>query len=91
MDHYYLPKDLIDDIENLTGGDYGLFSDKEIPIQDIYKNALIDAKDLLFTYQGIIYKILNNTDKYNIDTTTQKLLNELLNYRLYPKSQELDN
>lgn len=76
-----IPKDLLEAIEERTGGNYynDYLENKEL--RDIYEEASIDLLDLVITLKRNIYEILKKPNKYKINEETKKLLEELLEYR----------
>lgn len=78
--HYYIPKDLLEDAEQQTGGNYyGDYLDNK-DLKEIYENATLDLLDLVITLKININDILKNPNKYKIDKATKDLLNELMEY-----------
>lgn len=79
---YYLPKDLLEDVEYATGGEYDYFDSKN-DVCDLYENALLDLHKLFMTYQMNLQDMLKDTDKYKMDKATREFIQELLDYKLY--------
>lgn len=76
MGYYYIPKDLIEDVEIQTGGSYDTTD-----LRETYKNTTMDLLELVITLKLNINDILKNPSKYKINDDTKTLLKEIVAFR----------